>query len=198
MICGRCSDAAGMILESRRERSPCSRSVVVEIQAKIRPTREVGGNFYDFFRLDDDRLGVVIGDVCGKGIPASLFMAVVVTVLRTAAREEPGAASTIARANAILSRDNAASLFATAFYAVLTCVTGLSNIAIAGITPQSFSPPQASLAGLPPPDFRLVCSQTAPRLPPVYSSIRATTSFCLPTESQKLLTPQRSSSAIPS
>src|SRR5215471_20927309 len=57
----------------------------VEIAAKIRPAREVGGDFYDFFRLDQGRLSIVIGDVCGKGIPASIFMAVVVTVLRTAA-----------------------------------------------------------------------------------------------------------------
>jgi phosphoserine phosphatase RsbU/P len=96
-----------------------------EIQAGIRPTREVGGDFYDFFKLDADRLAIVIGDVCGKGIPASMFMAVVVTVLRTAAREEPDAVSAIARANAILCRDNAASLFATVFYGVLNLRTGL-------------------------------------------------------------------------
>src|SRR5262245_61100435 len=61
----------------------------LEIRAKIRPARAIGGDFYDFFNLDADRLAIVIGDVCGKGIPASIFMAVVVTVLRTAAREEP-------------------------------------------------------------------------------------------------------------
>src|SRR5262245_18735724 len=95
-----------------------------EISTKIRPTREVGGDFYDFFNLDSDRLAIVIGDVCGKGIPASIFMAVVVTVLRTAARDEPDAASTIARTNAILCRDNVASLFATAFYGVLNIRNG--------------------------------------------------------------------------
>jgi phosphoserine phosphatase RsbU/P len=46
-----------------------------EIRAKIRPTREIGGDFYDFFKLDADRLALVIGDVCDKGIPASIFMA---------------------------------------------------------------------------------------------------------------------------
>jgi serine phosphatase RsbU (regulator of sigma subunit) len=95
-----------------------------EISAKIRPAREVGGDFYDFFQLDADRVALVIGDVCGKGIPASIFMAVVVTVLRTAAREQPDAASTIGRMNAILCRDNAASLFATAFYGVLNLRSG--------------------------------------------------------------------------
>jgi len=44
-----------------------------EISAKIRPAREVGGDFFDFFALDADRMAIVIGDVCGKGIPASIF-----------------------------------------------------------------------------------------------------------------------------
>jgi phosphoserine phosphatase RsbU/P len=95
-----------------------------EISAKIRPAREVGGDFFDFFQLDSERVAIAIGDVCGKGIPASIFMAVVVTVLRTAAREQPDSASTIARANAILCRDNAASLFATAFFGVLNLRNG--------------------------------------------------------------------------
>jgi serine phosphatase RsbU (regulator of sigma subunit)/CheY-like chemotaxis protein len=96
----------------------------VEVRAKIRPAREIGGDFYDFFELDDDRLAIIIGDVCGKGIPASIFMAVVVTTLRTAAREQPDAASTIARANALLCRDNTASLFATTFFGVLNLRSG--------------------------------------------------------------------------
>jgi len=70
-----------------------------EIRTMIRPAREVGGDFYDFFMLDQDRLAIVIGDVCGKGIPASIFMTVVVTTLRTAAREEFDPASTIERTN---------------------------------------------------------------------------------------------------
>src|SRR5262249_485635 len=96
----------------------------VEIRAAIRPAREVGGDFYDFFMLDADRLAFVIGDVCGKGIPASIFMTVVVTVLRTAAREEKDVASTVAQANRILCRDNVASLFATVFYGVLNLRNG--------------------------------------------------------------------------
>src|SRR6185503_11708835 len=86
--------------------------------------REVGGDFYDFFMLDADHLAIAIGDICGKGIAASLFMAVVVTVLRTAAYEEKNVASTISRTNAILCRDNVSSMFATVFYAVLNLRTG--------------------------------------------------------------------------
>jgi phosphoserine phosphatase RsbU/P len=102
----------------------------LEIHAKIRPAREVGGDFYDFFMLDSDRLAIVIGDVCGKGIPASLFMAVVVTVLRLVAREEPNALLTMSRTNSILCRDNLAQLFATVFYAVIdlrTCTLEFCN-----------------------------------------------------------------------
>lgn len=91
----------------------------LELHAHIRPARNMGGDFYDFFFLDDDHLAVLVGDVCGKGIPASLFMAVVMTVLRMSAREEASAEATIARANALLCKDNATTMFATAFYAVL-------------------------------------------------------------------------------
>jgi serine phosphatase RsbU (regulator of sigma subunit) len=97
----------------------------VDLHADMRPAREVGGDFYDFFMLDEDHLAIAIGDICGKGIAASLFMVVVVTVLRTAAHEEKNVASTISRTNAILCRDNVSSMFATVFYAVLNLRTGV-------------------------------------------------------------------------
>jgi serine phosphatase RsbU (regulator of sigma subunit)/anti-sigma regulatory factor (Ser/Thr protein kinase) len=96
----------------------------VDLCAEMRAARHVGGDFYDAFLLDNDRLAIAIGDVCGKGIPASLFMAVVVTVLRACAREGNDVAATIARANSILCRENASSMFATVFFAVLDIRTG--------------------------------------------------------------------------
>jgi sigma-B regulation protein RsbU (phosphoserine phosphatase) len=125
-----------------------------EIRAMIRPAREVGGDFYDFFMLDADRLAIVIGDVCGKGIPASIFMTAVITALRTAAREEPDAASTIERTNAVLCRDNAASLFATVFYGVLNLHTGNLDYCNCGHTEPvhlrlSGEPRRLSATGLP-------------------------------------------------
>jgi phosphoserine phosphatase RsbU/P len=84
----------------------------------------VGGDLYDFFLLDESRLAFAIGDVCGKGIPASMFMAVALTVLRMSAREETSAEATVARANALLCRDNATSMFATLFYGVLDLRSG--------------------------------------------------------------------------
>jgi sigma-B regulation protein RsbU (phosphoserine phosphatase) len=126
----------------------------LEIQTKIRPAREVGGDFYDFFMLDEDRLAMVIGDVCGKGIPASIFMAVVVTTLRTAAREQTDPASAIARTNAILCRDNAASFFATAFYGVLHLRSGTLEYCNCGhaepvLLPASGEPRRLGATGLP-------------------------------------------------
>jgi len=96
----------------------------LDVRAVMRPAREVGGDFYDYFLIDRDRLAFAIGDICGKGLPAALFTAIVVTVLRTAAREEQSPAATVARANAILCRDNAACLFATVVFGIVEVRTG--------------------------------------------------------------------------
>lgn len=98
---------------------------VVDLSARMRPAKDVGGDFYDYFMLDEHRLAFAIGDVCGKGMPASLFMAVAITALRSAAQSERGVAATLARLNAILCRDNDASMFATLFYGVLDLRTGV-------------------------------------------------------------------------
>lgn len=97
---------------------------MLDLSANMRPARDVGGDFYDYFLLDQDRVAIAIGDVCGKGIPASLFMAVAITTLRTAVQEEPDVASALARINASLCRDNDASMFATLFLAVIDLKTG--------------------------------------------------------------------------
>ncbi len=134
---------AGQILDKRRQHDELASAAIIqqsflpkaavlsgvgdalELHADMRPAREVGGDFYDFFRLDADHVAIAIGDVCGKGIAASIFMAVVVTVLRIAAHEEKNVAATISRANTILCRDNASSMFATVFYAVLDLRSGV-------------------------------------------------------------------------
>ena len=95
-----------------------------EIFAIMKPARAVGGDFYDYFLIGDTKVGVVIGDVSGKGVPAALFMSVSRTVLRTIAfeHEEPG--PVLSKVNAILARDNAEGMFVTIFYAVLDLATG--------------------------------------------------------------------------
>ncbi|MGJ0508356.1 MAG: PP2C family protein-serine/threonine phosphatase [Methylocystis sp.] len=96
----------------------------IEIAGKIRPTREVGGDFYDFFRIDDNRLALAIGDVCGKGPPASLFAAIVVTLLRTIGRDQQDVGDAVNRANRLLCEDNDAAMFATVFFGVLDLRSG--------------------------------------------------------------------------
>lgn len=107
----------------------------LDLSARMRPARDVGGDFYDYFLLDEHRLAVAIGDVCGKGIPASLFMAVVITTLRGAAQVEPNVAATLARLNEQLCRDNDASMFATAFYGVLDLRDGTLEYGNCGHNP---------------------------------------------------------------
>lgn len=107
----------------------------VRVRSVMRPAREVGGDFYDYFLLDAHRLALVVGDVCGKGMPASLFMSATMTTLRIAARESAGSAQILSRANALLARDNAASMFATVFYGVLDLRDGHLDYCACGHNP---------------------------------------------------------------
>src|SRR5215208_5105085 len=91
-----------------------------QIAAYYRPAREVGGDFYDFLELEDGRLGLVVGDVSGKGIPAAMVMANTRSVLRTVAQGggiAPG--EVLAEANEILYPDIPSNMFVTCFYGVL-------------------------------------------------------------------------------
>jgi serine phosphatase RsbU (regulator of sigma subunit)/CHASE2 domain-containing sensor protein len=91
-----------------------------ELAATLEPARSVGGDLYDFFMLDADRLFFHIADVSGKGIPASLFMVITKALLKSIALRAGRAASDpITEANVEIARDNPESLFVTAFAAVL-------------------------------------------------------------------------------
>jgi adenylate cyclase len=105
---------------------------VYEVFAVMQPAKAVGGDFYDYFLIDDSKLAVAVGDVSGKGVAAALFMSVSRTVLRAIAFEggEPG--SVLTKVNAILARDNAESMFVTIFYAVLDLETGMLLFSSAG------------------------------------------------------------------
>lgn len=96
----------------------------VKIAADIRPAREVGGDFYDFFMLDNSRLAFTIGDVCGKGAPASLFAARVITLLRTLGRDRQLTGEVCIQANNLLCEENDVSMFATAVFGVLNLDSG--------------------------------------------------------------------------
>jgi serine phosphatase RsbU (regulator of sigma subunit) len=96
----------------------------IEVFAAMLPAREVGGDFYDFFLIDNAHLGVVIGDVSGKGVPAALFMAVSRTVVKSIAVAGTPPAECLRRANALLCLDNSAEMFVTIFCAVIDLRTG--------------------------------------------------------------------------
>lgn len=102
------------------------------IDAYYRPAREVGGDFYDFIDLPGDRIGIVVGDVTDKGVPAALIMAKTHSILRSDAPRlvDPGAV--LARANDLLVAEMPANMFVTCFYAVLHPATGHLRYANAG------------------------------------------------------------------
>jgi phosphoserine phosphatase RsbU/P len=113
----------------------------VEIAARMRPARDVGGDFYDFFMLDDDRIAFAIGDVCGKGTPASLFASIVVTLLRMLGRDRQDVAEVVNRANSLLCEENDAAMFATVFFGVLNLRDGEMRYANCGhVAPAHLTP----------------------------------------------------------
>lgn len=119
----------------------------VDLHAEMHPAREIGGDFYDYFLLDGDRLALTVADVSGKGIPAALFMAVSRTVLRTGERGDDMAADIVA-ANRLLAAENAASMFVTAFHGVVDLKTGALRYCNAGHNPPYLlRAPQGGQAG---------------------------------------------------
>ncbi len=103
------------------------------VEALIEPAREVGGDLYDFFMVDANRLCFLIGDVSGKGVPASLFMAVTKTLSRSFATRLPGGiGAVVSAANLDLSRGNVETLFVTMLLGVLDVETGALELVNAG------------------------------------------------------------------
>lgn len=95
-----------------------------DLHAMIDPAKEVGGDFYDFGILADDKLYFSIGDVSDKGVPASLFMAVIATLLKVTSQESLAPSGVIQKINRQLCRDNETCMFATIFYGILDLATG--------------------------------------------------------------------------
>jgi serine phosphatase RsbU (regulator of sigma subunit) len=104
-----------------------------ELTAYYQPAKEVGGDFYDFLELEDGRLGLVVGDATGHGVPAALVMANTQSVLRAVAQREgsaPGRA--LEEANEVLYTYIPPSMFVTCFYAILDPESGHLSYANAG------------------------------------------------------------------
>ncbi len=106
-----------------------------DIYAEMVPARRVGGDFYDFFPIGADRVGFLIGDVAGKGVPAALFMAVSRTILRATALQGIDPAGCLSYVNRILGTQREGAVFVTVFYAILHTGTGDVEFCIGGHNP---------------------------------------------------------------
>lgn len=128
----------------------------LDLYALLEPAREIGGDYYDFFMCDDHRLCLAVGDVCGKGMPAALFMAVTRTLLRALQDPNSGPAATLSRLNDELAHDNDASMFVTMFLAIVDLRTGACTFARGGHNPPFLIPADGLVTMLPAIDGPLV------------------------------------------
>ena len=103
-----------------------------DLYASMDPAKEVGGDFYDFFMIDDDHLGVVCADVSGKGVPAALFMMISKTVVQNFAMMGISASEVLTRANEALCAQNKTEMFVTTWIGILQLSTGKMTCASAG------------------------------------------------------------------
>ena len=109
--------------------------VEFDIYATMTPAKEVGGDFYDFFMLDETHLAAVIADVSGKGVPAALFMVIAKTIIKNHAQMGLPPAEIMTRTNKLLCEGNEAGLFVTAWFCVLDTEKHTLTYVNAGHTP---------------------------------------------------------------
>ncbi len=104
----------------------------LDLFASMDPARDVGGDFYDFFFIDDDHLCLVIADVSGKGIPAALFMMLAKRIIEDSARLELSASEILEKTNESLCSNNQAEMFVTVWLGILELSSGKLTAANAG------------------------------------------------------------------
>ena len=107
----------------------------IEIFAHMIAAKKVGGDFYDFFFIDENHFGFAIGDVSGKGVPAALFMAVSRTLLKSTAFREKAAKDVLSSVNKLLRDEKTNAMFVTLFYGILDTRTGEIEYSNAGHNP---------------------------------------------------------------
>lgn len=103
-----------------------------DLYASMNPAKEVGGDFYDFFLVDHDHLALIIADVSGKGVPASLFMVITKTLLKNAAQSGLSPKAIFEKVNNQLVENNEADMFVTVWMGILTISSGRMICANAG------------------------------------------------------------------
>jgi sigma-B regulation protein RsbU (phosphoserine phosphatase) len=102
------------------------------------PAREVGGDYFDFLKIDDKHIATVVADVSGKGIPASLIMTMTRSLLRVAAKEDASPVRTVELVNRFLTPDMNPGMFVTLVYVVLNLTNGEGRLVRAGHPPPLF------------------------------------------------------------
>ena len=107
----------------------------LDIAASMNAAKDVGGDFYDFFRIDDDKIGFVIADVSGKGVPAAIFMAVSRTLIRATGIRGVTPSECITYSNDLLAKESANNMFVTVFYGIYNIKTGEVTYTNAGHNP---------------------------------------------------------------
>jgi len=121
----------------------------LDIYATMQAAKDIGGDFYDFFRIDDDHIALVIADVCGKGIPAALFMAVSRTIIRSKGASGVSTAECITSSNRLLAAYSIDGMFLTAFYAIYNTKTGVVTYCNAGHNPPHLLKANGTVEALP-------------------------------------------------
>ena len=107
----------------------------VEIVAELRAAKEVGGDFYDYFQIDDDHTAIVIGDISGKGVPAAMFMMKTITCFKNFVAPNKTPSQILKEVNAALYDNNHLQMFVTCFFAIVNKKTGELEFANAGHNP---------------------------------------------------------------
>ena len=121
----------------------------LDIAASMNAAKDVGGDFYDFFRIDEDHIGFVIADVSGKGVPAAIFMAVSRTLIRATGIRSAGAAECMTYSNSLLAKEAVNSMFVTVFYGIYNIQTGEVTYANAGHNPPYLMKANGTIEQLP-------------------------------------------------
>lgn len=107
-----------------------------DVYAQMTPAKEVGGDFYDFFLVDDDHLAIVIADVSSKGVPAALFMVIAKTLIKNHTMNRESLADVFYKVNNQLCEGNEEGMFVTAWMGIVTISTGEFEYVNAGHNPQ--------------------------------------------------------------
>ncbi len=116
----------------------CPKLDGLSVYAQSIPAREIGGDFYDFLKLDDNSLAIAIGDVSGKGVPAALYMVKVMTELRNHASDIYGPGETLSAVNNVLVKESMRGMFVTLLYAILNFRNKTITFSNAGHLPPIF------------------------------------------------------------